>query len=75
MLVVAETVPGGPAEGVLQPGDVLISVEDRLLTRFAPLEAEVGGTTGARMHPATAGARAATERIETSVCRVFIPGR
>ena len=48
MLTVAQTVPGGPADDVLRPGDVLVRVEGRLVTDFLPLESEldrrVGGT-------------------------------
>jgi S1-C subfamily serine protease len=38
MLVVSETVPGGPAHGQLQPGDVLVKVNGELVTTFVPLE-------------------------------------
>jgi S1-C subfamily serine protease len=39
LLVVDEVVPGGPAAGVLQPGDVLIEAAGRPLRDFAALEA------------------------------------
>ena len=39
MLVVSETVPGGPAHEKLQPGDVLVRVDGELVTTFVPLEA------------------------------------
>jgi S1-C subfamily serine protease len=38
MLVVAETVRGGPAHGQLRPGDIVTRVEGALVTRFLPLE-------------------------------------
>jgi S1-C subfamily serine protease len=43
MLVVSETVPGGPAHGILQPGDVLVRVNGSLVTTFVPLEAILDG--------------------------------
>ena len=39
MLVVEEVQPGSPAFGQLQPGDVLVKVNDRFVTQFEPLEA------------------------------------
>lgn len=48
MIVVREVVPGGPADGVLRPGDVLVAVEGRPVNAFLPIEsaldARVGGT-------------------------------
>jgi S1-C subfamily serine protease len=37
MLVVREVVPGGPADGKLEVGDVVVNVGGRLTTRFDPL--------------------------------------
>ncbi len=37
MLVVGEVVPEGPAEGKLQPGDVLVRIEGELVSSFRPL--------------------------------------
>jgi len=37
MLVVTEVQPGSRAEGVLEPGDILVRVEGRLTTTFDPL--------------------------------------
>jgi S1-C subfamily serine protease len=39
MLVVDEVVPGGPADGKLEVGDILLGVEEVSLTSFTPLEA------------------------------------
>ena len=40
--------PGGPADGTLQPGDVLVRVNGKLVSEFEPLEQvtddSVGGT-------------------------------
>jgi S1-C subfamily serine protease len=46
MLVVSEAVPGGPGDGVLQPGDVLVRVQGRLVTDFLPLEIAVDDAVG-----------------------------
>jgi len=48
MLVVSQVQPGSPTESHLQPGDVLVSVNGRLVTTFEPLarllDDSVGGT-------------------------------
>ncbi len=38
MLVVDEVLPGGPADGTLQPGDVLVRVNGKMVSEFEPLE-------------------------------------
>ncbi len=38
MLVVNEVLPGGPADGTLQPGDVLVRVNGKMVSEFEPLE-------------------------------------
>ncbi|MEM9385174.1 MAG: trypsin-like peptidase domain-containing protein [Pseudomonadota bacterium] len=38
MLVVDEVLPEGPGDGVLEPGDILVSVDHMLVNRFVPLE-------------------------------------
>ncbi len=48
MLVVDQVIPGGPAFGKLEPGDVIVRVDGALTTAFIPWEqvvdAKVGGT-------------------------------
>jgi len=39
MLVVASVLPSGPAEGVLQPGDILIKADGNWINQFAVLDA------------------------------------
>ena len=39
MLVVESVVPGSPADGVLEPGDVLISLNGAITTHFLDMEA------------------------------------
>lgn len=46
MLVVESVVPGGPAAGSLQPGDVLVRVDGRVVTHFLPLEEALDDAVG-----------------------------
>ncbi|MEL7447638.1 MAG: trypsin-like peptidase domain-containing protein [Pseudomonadota bacterium] len=46
MLVVAEVVRGGPGDGVLMPGDILVGINNELITRFVPLEATLDDSVG-----------------------------
>ncbi len=46
MLVVAQVQPGGAAHNLLQPGDILVRINGRLLTRFPELEAIVDDNVG-----------------------------
>ena len=46
MLVVNEVLPGGPADGTLQPGDVLVRVNGKLVSEFEPLEQVTDDTVG-----------------------------
>lgn len=45
--MVESVLPGGPADSILQAGDVLVRMEDKVLTHFLPMEemldANVGG--------------------------------
>jgi S1-C subfamily serine protease len=46
MLVVDEVIPGGPADGKLEVGDILIGVGEVSLTSFTPLEALLDESVG-----------------------------
>lgn len=46
MLVVDTVVPGGPADGLLEPGDVLVALEGHVVTHFQPMEALLDGRVG-----------------------------
>ncbi|HWW20357.1 MAG TPA: trypsin-like peptidase domain-containing protein, partial [Steroidobacteraceae bacterium] len=46
MLVVWDVQPGSVADGVLEPGDILVKVNGALVTRFDPLEASLDDTVG-----------------------------
>jgi S1-C subfamily serine protease len=49
MLVVAETVPGGAAHDLLEPGDILLRVQGRRIDSFADLEAILDDSVGERV--------------------------
>lgn len=49
LLVVSEVVPGGPADGKLRPGDVLLAVDGVPLNAFVPLEARLDERVGAEV--------------------------
>ncbi len=46
MLVVRDVLPGSPAEGVLEPGDVLVRVDGRYVTEFFSLDALLDESVG-----------------------------
>jgi len=49
MLVVADVQPGSVSDGVLEPGDVLVRINDELVTRFDPLEAVLDDSIGQKV--------------------------
>lgn len=46
MLVVNDVVPGGPAAGVLETGDVLLEVDGKTIDTFIPLEEIIDASVG-----------------------------
>lgn len=46
MIVVREVVPGGPAEGILRVGDVIVGVAGRPVNAFLPIESTLDGRVG-----------------------------
>ncbi|MBS0394632.1 MAG: trypsin-like peptidase domain-containing protein [Proteobacteria bacterium] len=46
MLVVKEVQPGAPADGVLEPGDVLVRIDGRYVTEFLTLEGILDDAVG-----------------------------
>ncbi len=49
MLVVSQVIPGGIADGVLEPGDILVSIDDQLVTDFIALESLLDESIGRDM--------------------------
>ncbi len=46
MLTVDQVIPGGPASGKLEPGDVIVRVDGALVTAFVPWEETLDGKVG-----------------------------
>ncbi len=46
MIIVSEVVPGGPGDGVLEPGDVVVAVNDQFLGGFLRLEEILDDSVG-----------------------------
>ena len=46
LLVAQQIVPGGPAEGILEPGDVLVAIDGRAVVGFPDLEARLDDAVG-----------------------------
>lgn len=49
MLIVSQVVPGSPAEGKLEPGDILIRLNGDLITEFVPLAAVLDDNVGRKV--------------------------
>ncbi len=49
MLVVKEVQPGSPSEGLLQPGDVLVTVDGHYITEFLSLESILDDAVGSTL--------------------------
>lgn len=46
LLVVSQVLPGGPADGLLQPGDILLGVDQQPISGFVPLETILDNAIG-----------------------------
>jgi S1-C subfamily serine protease len=49
MLTVSQVIPGAPADGKLQPGDILVRVDGELVTEFVPLAAILDERVGQKV--------------------------
>jgi len=74
MLTVQQVIPGSPADGKLEPGDIVLRVNGELVTQFIPLAAilddSVGGTIGIELER---GGRRVVEDIEVSDLHAITP--
>ncbi len=64
MLTVQHVIPGSAAAGVLAPGDILISVNDELVTEFVPLAAVLDSNVGAEVN---VGVERGGRRIDATI--------
>lgn len=46
MLVVSEVLPGSASSGILEPGDILVRLDGKLVTQFEPLEEVLDSSVG-----------------------------
>ncbi|MFI4967188.1 MAG: trypsin-like peptidase domain-containing protein, partial [Gammaproteobacteria bacterium] len=46
LLVVDQVLPGGPADGLLQPGDVLLSLDGEDISTFVPMDEKIDSSIG-----------------------------
>ena len=50
MLVVDSVVPGGPSDGLLEAGDVLVKINDVIMTHFLMMERVLDSNVGSSVH-------------------------
>jgi S1-C subfamily serine protease len=74
MLVVEQVIPGSPAEGQLEVGDILISVNGDFITEFVPLAAALDDNVGEVVRLALErGGRRIEHEIEVSDLHAITP--
>ena len=74
MLTVSQVIPGSSADGKLEPGDILVRIDDVLVTEFVPLAAIFDNKVG---RPVTIelerGGRTLTEQVEVGDLHAISP--
>ena len=74
MLVVEQLIPNTPADGKLEPGDILVRVNGELVTEFVPLAAILDANVGGRVEmQLERGGRQVTETIEVTDLHSITP--
>jgi len=74
MLTVEQVIPGSPAEGKLQPGDILVRVNGELVTEFIPLAAILDDNVGSEVEIALErGGRTVTEVMTVGDLHAITP--
>ena len=64
MLTVSQVIPGAPADGKLQPGDILVRVDGELVTEFVPMAAILDDNVGRKISIGLErGGRSITEEV------------
>ncbi|MGB5247536.1 MAG: trypsin-like peptidase domain-containing protein [Woeseia sp.] len=74
MLTVHQVIPGSPADGKLQPGDILVRVNGELITEFVPLAAVLDDSVGKTIAVEhERGGRSIVSEIEVSDLHAITP--
>lgn len=74
MLVVSEVVPGGPGVDALRVGDVLVRIDDQLVTEFVPLEAILDSSVGETVEvEIERGGKSITSRVTVQDLHAITP--
>jgi S1-C subfamily serine protease len=64
MLTVSQVIPGAPADGKLQPGDILVRIDGELVTEFVPMAAILDDNVGRKIAiELERGGRSITEEV------------
>ncbi|MFK7860589.1 MAG: trypsin-like peptidase domain-containing protein [Granulosicoccus sp.] len=66
MLVVAQVIPGGVAENIFEPGDILVSIGGELITDFIALESTLDASIG-QIHSADIIRQGITRTVDITV--------
>jgi len=74
MLTVEQVIPGSPADGKLQPGDIVIRVNGELVTEFVPLAAALDDNVGMDIEvELERGGKAVTESVSVTDLHSITP--
>jgi S1-C subfamily serine protease len=74
MLVVQQVIPESPADGKLEPGDILLGVDGELVTEFVPLAAVLDERVGSAVDVVVErGGRRVETRIEVTDLHAITP--
>ena len=74
MLVVVQVIPGSPAAGKLEPGDILTRINGELVTEFVPLAAILDDEVGTEIAiELERGGRSLTERVVVTDLHAITP--
>ena len=74
MLTVETVIPGSPAADRLQPGDILLRINGKLVTEFVPLASILDGSVGDEIElELERGGKAVSERVRVSDLHAITP--
>ncbi len=76
MLTVQQIIAGSPADGKLEPGDILVRIDDRLVTEFIPLAAILDDKVGESIKiELERGGRSVTETLTVTDLHAITPAQ